>query len=111
MKSCLSKPQRLIHLFLVISGVLIADGLFQAADAQCGPNDKIYIPPEFLPPRTRITPEIIGEAARNPAVSPQQLQQAQEAYKAQVSPMEIPYKGGRVLISPQNPCHQFFIPN
>ena len=47
---------KLTRIFLVIAA-LFADAYIQSASAQCGPNDKIYIDPRLLPPKSNATRE------------------------------------------------------
>lgn len=111
MERRISMHQRLTCFFLVIAGMLISDGLLQSAAAQCGPEYKIYIPPQFVPPKTHITEQVIHNLIANPAADPKIRDLAVSLYMRQNKPTEIPYKGGRVLINPKNPCDQFYIPN
>jgi hypothetical protein len=97
---------------------LFANGYIQHASAQCRPADKIYIDPKVVPSRQDMTPELqrnISVWMANPWVPEWQKKAFMNDLAAQksltIEPIVVPYKGGRVLINPQNPCIQQYIPD
>ncbi len=95
----------------VALGALFADGSIQTASAQCSPNDKLYIDPRLVPQTNPAALQGIIELLVRPDVDPSVKDLARQQYMRAVNPIEMPYTGGKVLISPQNPCIQQFIPN
>ncbi len=110
-----------LHLAMkIVLAAFIADGYFQAANAQCGPNDKIYIDPRLVPlrPAYNSTPQqqdAIAHFLIEPSVPDWQKKAFMENLARQQrlanEPIVMPFTGGSVLIHPQNPCIQQFVPN
>jgi hypothetical protein len=90
--------------------LIIADGYFYSAHAQCAPTDKIYIDPRLVPMRRPITLDEYASTMNNHALPDYIKQQTHEAYINQNQPIVIPYGTGKVLVDPTNPCIQQFIP-
>jgi len=103
------KLMRTIYILLLLAVVGGAD--IRPASAQCGPNDKVYIDPRLLPSPSRMTRENLNMILSNNHIDPAMKQWYLRQYMTQINPIEVPYKGGRVLINPQNPCIQQYIPN
>jgi hypothetical protein len=96
-------------------GVLLLEGYFQLAAAQCAVDNKtVFIDPRLIPPRTTWTPDAIAKALASPELSPEERRHGREMimsqYMHQFEPTVIPYRGGSVYISPTDPCLQQFIP-
>ncbi len=102
---------RLLLAMLAFLAGLFVDGYFQSADAQCGPNVKIYIDPRLVPSVSHYSKEDMVNIMRNPSIDPKMKETLWQMYMQQLNPIQMPYAGGRVLINPQNPCIQQFIPN
>jgi hypothetical protein len=99
---------RLALISLLVWGVLPVDAYIQSASAQCPPGAKIYIDPRLVPQRQRVTPhQFMGTA--NPYMDPALKHYLQESYYSQHQPIEVPFGGGRVLVSPDDPCIQQYI--
>jgi hypothetical protein len=101
---------------LVARSLVIVAILFgvASANAQCGPNKKIYIDPRLVPQWPAITPEQqrnISAFMANPWAPDWQKKDLADNLAQQQrlanEPIVMPYTGGRVLINPQNPCIQF----
>src|SRR5262245_3609772 len=96
------------YVFLVWALLLVGGSV---AHAQCKPNDKVYIDPRLVPPASRFTPQQVINVLTNPSADPTLKEYILQQYRRQTNPIEMPYSGGKVLINPQNPCIQQFIPN
>ena len=106
-------PKMASLLFLFIAATaFIVDALVQSAVAQCAVDNKtVFIDPRLVPPPSRYTIDDMRNMAANQFIDPRLRDAAMQMYMRQFSPIEMPYSGGRVLINPQNPCIQQFIPN
>jgi hypothetical protein len=98
--------QKQFALLLIVTGGAVADGYIQSAGAQCAPGAKIYIDPRLVPQRQKVTREgfegIMADPWTDPAVKVKKY--FMESYYSQHQPIEVPFGGGRVLVSPDDPC-------
>ena len=78
------------------------------AHAQCAPTDKIYIDPRLVPQQRQLTLQQF-QAMMN-GRDPEIRHQAIEMLKQRGQPIVMPYGTGKVLVSPDNPCIQQYIP-
>jgi hypothetical protein len=110
-----SKPHRDLiwwGYFILVLGTLFGDGFIQFAGAQCRPGDgKVYIDPRLVRQRPAVSRQQFEALEASPWASPEEKTENRNEYMNQNQPIEMPYAGGRVLISPKNPCIQQFIPN
>ena len=90
--------------------LLIADGFFYSAHAQCAPTDKIYIDPRLVPRRPQISEEAWKHIGLSDTISPEQKAMFYRLLMQQNDPIEIPHGTGKVLVHPTNPCIQQYIP-
>jgi hypothetical protein len=85
-----------------------ADASFQCAHAQCPADAKIYIDPRSVPQRQQVSRGTFI-AIMTGDVDPALKRYVQESYFSQFQPIQIPFSGGIVLVSPNNPCVQQYI--
>ena len=85
-----------------------AEASFQCAHAQCPADAKIYIDPRLVPQRQQVSRGTFI-AVMTGDVDPALKRHVQESYFSQFQPIQIPFSGGIVLVSPNNPCVQQYI--
>lgn len=73
--------------------------------------DRPIIPPELVPRRAVISRQQVLQQLADPEMTPEQRQNTVNNYMAQFQPIQMPVTGGTVLINPQNPMQQKFIPS
>jgi hypothetical protein len=98
-----------MHRVILIVLLMIADGVFYSAHAQCAPTDKIYIDPRLVPQRQKMAGEVLARVLGNTQVDPATKQMLYRQYLQQDQPIEMPFREGKVLIHPHNPCIQQYI--
>src|SRR5437660_1482988 len=104
-------PERLSGWLPTLVGVmLIVDGFFYSAHAQCAASDKIYIDPRLVPKRPNISPEAMQRILANPYADKETKQLLFQQYMQRGQPIEVPHGTGKVLVHPTNPCIQQYIP-
>lgn len=69
------------------------------------------IPPGLVPQRTPVTYGQFVRAMASPRMDPALKQFIMQSYYGQGQPLEMPTTGGRVVINPQNPKQQMYIPD
>ena len=69
------------------------------------------IPEGLTPQRTVVTRRQFENTMQSPYVSPEMKQFVAQSYYAQGQPLEMATAGGRVVINPQRPSQQMFIPD
>lgn len=79
------------------------------AHAQCAPDRKIFIDPRLVPQRQKVTQEQFAAIMANPYTDPAVKKYAMESYYSQHQPIQIPFGGGMILISPDDLCLQQYI--
>ncbi len=102
-------PNRLALLLLVAGGAVIADSFVHSARAQCPANSQIYIDPRLVPQRQHMSHEQAMRILSIPGMPESTKNWALDAYYNQYQPIQIPFRGGTVLISPTDPCIQQYI--
>jgi hypothetical protein len=99
--------RQLIKTVLLVT--LAAAPSLQSARAQCAPGSQIFIDPRLVPHRSAMSPQQLHEALRNPYVPWEAKRDALQRYQLQSQPIQIPFNGGIVLISPTDPCVQQYV--
>jgi len=94
---------------MLLSGVFV-DGFFYTAHAQCAPTDKIYIDPRLVPRRPKISLEEFMAIRLSHSISPEVKNMILQQVMQQNQPIVVPYGTGKVLVHPDNPCIQQYIP-
>jgi len=91
---------------------IINDGFFySAAHAQCAATDKIYIDPSLVPKRPTLSREGFSALMNNRNPNAEKMNQyLLQQHMQRNQPIEVPYGTGRVLVHPDNPCIQQYIP-
>ena len=97
------------YAFAAAVGMMIADGCLQCARAQCAPDAQIFIDPRLAPHRVPVTREQVVNTLASQRLSPEVKKRVRENYYAQDQPIEVPFRGGTVLIHPHDPCVQQYI--
>jgi hypothetical protein len=101
--------QKRLVLFIGLAASVLADGSIQSAGAQqCAPDAKIYIDPRLVPQRQHISPQTYYYIMTG-SVDPATKEYVRNAYFSQYQPIQVPFRGGTVLISPTDPCIQQYI--
>ena len=77
--------------------------------AQCAPTDKIYIDPRLVPQRQLMSRDTFYHTTGDFDLDYFQKQRAANIYFNQYQPIQIPFNGGIVLVSPNDPCVQQYI--
>jgi hypothetical protein len=77
-----------------------------SAGAQCATGTRIYIDPRLVPQRQQITKSQAEAIFANPYSSPEAKKYALDSYYNQNQPIQVPFRGRTVLISPNDPCIQ-----
>jgi hypothetical protein len=95
---------------ILIVFLMIADGVFYSAHAQCAATDKIYIDPRLVPRRPQISREGYQAIMNAPGIPDAIKLDAHRKMTEQNQPIVIPYETGKVLVHPTNPCIQQYIP-
>jgi hypothetical protein len=93
--------------------LMMAEGCFYSAHAQCAADDKIYIDPRLLPRPLNCSPDglariMAGERWHQTPSGQEIIRRCLE--QAQNQPIRIPLGSGQVLVHPTNPCIQQYIP-
>ena len=101
--------KRPVLLLLAIVIAIAADTSFQSAHAQCAPTDKIYIDPRLVPQRQHMSPDTFYHTTGDFDLDYFQKQVAANIYFNQYQPIQIPFNGGIVVVSPNDPCVQQYI--
>jgi hypothetical protein len=94
---------------LIVVTIVATSTSFQSARAQCASGSQIFIDPRLVPRRFRMSPQQFHEIMRNPFVSEKERQWALKQHYSQDQPIQIPFRNGTVLISPNDPCVQQYI--
>jgi hypothetical protein len=95
---------------LIATSVLLGAGTIQAAAApQCPPDAKIYINPDLVPQRKKITREQAVAIMSDPNIPEWLRRQTHEEFYNQFQPIQMPFGNGYVMISSVNPCLQQYI--
>jgi hypothetical protein len=94
-------------LLIVTGGAVLADGYIQSAGAQCAGDTQIYIDPRLVPQRPHMTRQQFDRAMLGADVETQKF--LRDTYYSQNQPIEVPFRGGKVLVSPSDPCIQQYI--
>jgi hypothetical protein len=92
----------------VAIGVVLLGGSAEQAHAECAPGAQIFIDPRLVPGRPRFSEEEIHRML-GAGGDPAHRQQILKLYWEQNQPIQMPFNGGIVLISPTNPCIQQYI--
>jgi len=100
---------RLALFLLVAGGTVIADSFVHSANAQCPTGSQIYIDTRLVPQRQRMSHEQAMRILSVPGMPENVKNWAIESYYTQFQPIQIPFRGGTVLISPTDPCIQQYI--
>jgi hypothetical protein len=98
--------RRFALILLIVGGAVLADGYTQSASAQCPAGIHIYIDPRLVPQRQKVTREQYIRTMANPWVDKNVKDYIFKSYISQNQPIEVPFRGGTVLISPTDPCIQ-----
>jgi hypothetical protein len=93
---------------IVIGATLIA-GVSQSANAQCPPGAQIFIDPRLVPQRSHLSQEQMARILGSPWIEPGIKETLYKQYMMEYQPIEVPFRGGKVLISPTDPCIQQYI--
>lgn len=101
----------LTYVFVVAVGAMIADACLQCAHAQCAPGTQIFIDPRLAPQRPQVSRQQFDRVMSSPWASPEEKRRVADLYYGQSQPIEVPFRGGAVLISPKDPCVQQYIGN
>jgi hypothetical protein len=99
--------EQLALLLIVTGGAVLADGYIQSAGAQCPAGTQIYIDPRLIPQRPHMTKQQFDRAMLG--ADDRTAKFLEEQYYGQNQPIEVPFRGGKVLISPSDPCIQQYI--
>jgi hypothetical protein len=86
---------------------VFADG---SAHAQCAATDKIYIDPRLVPKQRHYTLQQFQAIMNAPHISPEMKAQVWRDVQQRGQPIVVPYGTGNVLVHPDNPCIQQYIP-
>lgn len=78
--------------------------------AQPAPTGQIYIDPALVPKQRRYTPEQFRNIMANEEMSDAMKMTIRQEAAAQNQPVSIPYMGGAVVVNPNDPTKQQFIP-
>jgi hypothetical protein len=100
---------RLALISLVVGGAVLADGSIQSAGAQCAPGRHIYIDPRLVPQRQHMSYDQVFRLLSTPGIPDNVRNWALESYYSQNQPIQVPFRGGTVLVSPTDPCIQQYI--
>jgi len=90
--------------------VLLLMLLSGSAHAQCAANDKIYIDPRLVPKRPNISRDAMVNTLASDYVDKEIKQRMFQQYTQQGQPIVVPFGTGKVLVHPDNPCIQQYIP-
>jgi hypothetical protein len=82
----------------------------EAVLARCSPSDHVYIDPRLVIQRPHFTQEQVMAVMASPELSADAKGKILSQYREQDQPIQISFGTGYVLISPENPCIQQFIP-
>jgi len=98
---------------ILAASVIIAGGLTDAGFVlhaqQCPPGGQIFIDPRLVPRRVPVTYQQLIAGMSNPWATPEEKNRIMEMYYSQGQPIQIPFRGGVVLISPTDLCVQQYI--
>jgi hypothetical protein len=83
-------------------GITDANSILQAQ--QCPPGSNIIIDPRLVPSRPQISHEQFRSIMNNPWTADWQKRRIWEQYYGQGQPIQIPFQGGVVLVSPNVLC-------
>src|SRR5208283_3244985 len=86
-------------IFLATVATMLADGCLRTASAQCAPGSQIYIDPRLVPQRQHMSHEQAMRILSTPGMPESVKNWALDAYYSQFQPIQIPFRGGTVLIS------------
>ena len=90
----------------IIIASAIADADFVVHAQQCPAGSQIFIDPRLVPRPVPFTYQQLINTMANPWVTEEQKNRIQEMYYAQFQPIQVPFRGGVVLVSPTDPCVQ-----
>ena len=103
--------RRVLGMVLLVVVTVSSDASFQSVRAQCAPGSKILIDPRLVPHRMQVNRQQAVQAAIDLGSNPSDpvALATYNAYMMQNQPIEIPDGGGKVLISPRDPCVQQYV--
>jgi hypothetical protein len=101
--------RRSVPLAIMLGAAVIADGYFQPAVAQCAAGTQIFIDPRLAPQRPQISQAQLARILGSAWISSEVKETMYNQYMMQYQPVEVPFRGGKVLINPSDPCIQQYI--
>jgi hypothetical protein len=93
------------------AGLAIADACAQPVSGQCPPGVQIFIDPRLVPMRPQVSREQFQAVMASPSMADWEKQRIYNDYMNQYQPIQLPFRGGIVLINPTNPCIQQYLGN
>jgi hypothetical protein len=95
---------------LILLG-LSCGGVIQSASAQCVvDNKRVFIDPRLVPRVQHMSADALRHLMTHPDYNFPEKQRLIDEYMKQFQHIKMPLTGGIVLISPNDPCIQQFIP-
>jgi hypothetical protein len=103
----MTAQRRLVQILTAVGAAVTA--CFQTASAQCPAGAQIFIDPRLAPQRPQVSQDQMARILASPSMDPGIKNTMYQQYMMQYQPIEVPYRGGTVLINPRDPCIQQYV--